>query len=205
MIVEMQTWQLNPGVMPKFEPLLEAALAKRAHLTKPIGVWRTEIGVLNRVITFWPYESVESWERIRAATEKDTAWRADLDEFIVGQESMLLFPAPFTPSLQPQASGPVYEIRTYTYRSGALPDVFEAWGASIDERAKLSPFVGAWYAQAGSLNRWVHVWAYRDLNERERIRGDSVKKGLWPPKNKPGTFVRQESMIVTPFRFSSLQ
>ena len=50
-----------------------------------------------------------------------------------------------------------------------------------EARNALSPLVGAWYSEFGALNRWIHIWAYRDAAERQRIRAEAVAKGLWPP------------------------
>lgn len=203
MLVELRSWQLKLGALPKFETMMEAAT--EATAVKPVGVWRTEVGVLNRVISLWPFESGADREAARADMQStDSRWW-DADELILEEDTRLLAPAPFSPPLKAGDDGPVYEVRTYNYRPGGLSDILEGWGAIIDERAKLSRFIGAWYGIAGPLNCWVHIWAYKSVGEREQVRSEAVAKGVWPPKNKPGTFVRQETLLAMPLRCSSLR
>jgi hypothetical protein len=204
MLIEMCAWQLRPGMMAKLEPLLEAAVNTRTKVSRLGGIWRTDLGVINRIVSLWPYESTTEREDVRANVDT-SAWRDALDEFIIEEDSKLLRAAPFAPPLGPREIGHVYEIRSYTYRTGGLTDVFEGWGPAIGQRAQLSPFIGAWYTDVGPLNMWVHIWAYKDMTDRERVRLEATSKGLWPPKNKPGTFVRQEAILATPFRFSPLR
>jgi len=58
----------------------------------------------------------------------------------------------------------------------------------------------------GPLNQWIHIWAYKDAGERERVRAEAVKRGIWPPpKTPPGLLVKQENMLVVPAAFSPLK
>jgi hypothetical protein len=47
-------------------------------------------------------------------------------------------------------------------------------------------------------------WAYKDANERARIREESRKDGNWPPATR-GMFIKQENMLVVPASFSPLR
>ena len=38
----------------------------------------------------------------------------------------------------------------------------DRWSTQIAERIKLSPLAGAWYSELGGLNRWCHIWAYKE-------------------------------------------
>jgi hypothetical protein len=89
---------------------------------------------------------------------------------------------------------------------GAIPEMIDRWSKKIDERQKLSPLVGAWYSEFGALNKWVHIWAYRDAAERQRIRAEAVARGLWPPGGAAsGIVVKQENLMVMPSTFSPLR
>ena len=61
------------------------------------------------------------------------------------------------------------------------------------------------YSEFGALNKWVHIWAYKDANERTpsapRRRGD----GQWPARNPPGVVVKQENAFVVPAAFSPIR
>jgi hypothetical protein len=44
--------------------------------------------------------------------------------------------------------------------------VIDRWSTHIEARTKLSPLVGAWYTELGGLNKWCHIWAYKDAADR---------------------------------------
>jgi len=68
-------------------------------------------------------------------------------------------------------------------------------------RAKLSPLSGFWNTEVDKLNQIIHVWAYENTGERDRIRAKPVKSGVWPPKI--ADFVLDmESKILHPAPFS---
>jgi hypothetical protein len=94
----------------------------------------------------------------------------------------------------------IYEIRTYRIAPGSLAEVEKRFGEGYEHRKKYSELTAFWHTEIGPLNEIVHVWGYRDLAERARIRGEAVKDPNWPPKI--GEFVREmRSEIVTPFSF----
>jgi hypothetical protein len=74
-------------------------------------------------------------------------------------------------------TGNVYEMRTYTYAPGDIPKVLEAWAKAIETREKFSPLAACWTSELGGLNKFVHTWVYKDLNERARVR-----EGIPPPR-----------------------
>jgi hypothetical protein len=47
----------------------------------------------------------------------------------------------------------------------------------------------------------IHVWPYKDLEERARIRAAAVKDGAWPPKIAEFVLA-QRAEIMVPFPFS---
>jgi len=126
-------------------------------------------------------------------------------DLIVDMQSEIFVPAPFSPPLEPRTGFGIYEIRRYTYAPGTLPEVMEAWGKMIDARVKMSPLIGAWHTELGALNRWCHIWAYKDANERLAVRTEAVAKGVWPPKSPPGALLKMENMLVVPAACSPLR
>ena len=44
-----------------------------------------------------------------------------------------------------------------------------------------SPLVAGMYSEFGALNKWVHIWAYKDAAERFSIRDKAREAGAWPP------------------------
>jgi hypothetical protein len=185
MIIEMRTYTLQPGTVATFEERFGPALPVRAKVSPLAAFWHTEVGPLNRVIHVWPYENLEERTRLRAEATKLQGWPPNVREFVVEQQS---------------------EIRTYTLKPGGIPGQIDRWSTAIGERTKLSPLAGAWYSELGGLNKWVHIWAYKDAADRFRIREEARSKGIWPPKGgQPGMMIKQENMLVVPATFSPLR
>ncbi|MSO77396.1 MAG: NIPSNAP family protein [Alphaproteobacteria bacterium] len=206
MIIEMRNYQLKPGSVPTFEERFGKALPVREKFSKLAAFWHTEVGELNQVIHVWPYASFEERTKVRAEASKAPGWPPDTREFVVSQQSEVYLPAPFSPALEPRQLGSIYEIRMYSYAAGTIPGMMERWAEKLPERIKLSPLVGAWYSEFGPLNKWVHIWAYKDAAERQRIRGDAVARGIWPPgQAQPGALLKMENMLVVPAAFSPLR
>lgn len=206
MIIEVRTYQLKPGTLAEAEKRFGAALPVREKHSKLAAFWHTEVGSLNQIIHVWTYDSFAQRTAVRAAASKQEGWPPAIREFVVSQQSEVFTPAPFSPALTPRDIGPVFEIRSYTIAPGAIPGVIERWSTKIDERQKLSPLVGAWYSEFGKLNKWVHIWAYKDAAERQRIRADAVARGVWPPgSGATGAIIKQENELVAPASFSPIR
>jgi hypothetical protein len=206
MIIEMRSYDLRPGTVPEVEKRFAEALPVRTKFSPLAAFWHTEVGPLNRVIHVWAYESFEERMRIRGEAAKTGQWPPKVGEFCMLLHNEILLPTPFSPPLEPRQLGGIYEIRSYTLAPGSIPGQIERWSTAIGERVKLSPLVACWYSEIGGLNKWVHIWAYKDAAERARIRAEAVAKGVWPPKGSPsGTLVKQENMLVVPAAFSPLR
>lgn len=206
MIIEMRTYQLKPRSQPETIKRFGEALPARLKFSPLGGFFSTDVGPLNRIIHLWPYANLGEREHIRAEAVKSGGWPPKIGEFIEHMEAKILIPAPFSPPLEPRQLGGIYEFRSYIYKPGSIPKVIDIWSQAIGERVKLSPLVGAWYSELGPLNQWVHVWAYKDAGERERVRAEAVKRGIWPPPGNSGELlVSQENILAVPAPFSPLR
>ncbi len=204
MIVEMRTYTLKPNKIQTFEERFAAALPHRSEFS-PLGAfWHSEIGALNQVIHVWPYKDFGDRERIMGEARKSGKWPPNNRELILTQENKILQIAPFSPPLEEKELGNVYEIRTYTYLPGAMPTVLERWQKIIAERVQLSPLAACWHTAVGPLNQFIHIWPYKDLAERARIRTESMKLPNWPPQTSE-FMLKQENAIVVPASFSPLR
>ncbi|MGE5268526.1 MAG: NIPSNAP family protein [Thiohalocapsa sp.] len=204
MIVEFRTYRLKPGSVAEAEKRFGEGLVNRTKVS-PLGAfWHTEVGPLNRIIHVWPYEDFAHREKIRS--QKIEGWPPKIQEFIEEMNSEIFIPAPFSPKLEPRQLGGIYEIRTYTLAAGAIPAIIDRWGTAIDKRMELSPLAFAGHSELGGLNRWRHIWAYKDANHRAEIRAKAQKEGIWPPRGgQPGQTLIQENMLVVPAAFSPLK
>jgi hypothetical protein len=209
MIYEVRTYTLRAGATAEFEERYAKRLPLREKHSKLGGFWHTDFGPLNQVVHVYPYDDLQQRTAVRAALAQDTA-RAALPgggELIVAQESEIMNPAPFMHALgsRDYGTGNVYEMRTYTYAPGDIPKVLDAWGKVIEARERLSPLAACWTSELGGLNKFIHTWVYKDLNERARIREESRKPGgQWPPQSgvRP---IRQENKLLIPAAFSPVR
>jgi len=97
----------------------------------------------------------------------------------------------------------IYEIRTYGITAGSLAEVEKRFGEAYEGRKKYSELAAFWHTEIGPLNEIIHVWPYRDLAERTRIRAEAAKGQNWPPKISE--FIRtMHTEILVPFPFSPL-
>lgn len=208
MIYEVRTYTLKVGATEEFEERFLAGLEVRQKYS-PLGAfWRTEFGPLNQVIHVWPYEDLGERARIREAAVKDPSrkWPPKNMDLIDTQEVEVFFPAPFMRPLGSRdfGSGNIYEMRSYQYRPGAIPEVLKRWQEAIPHREEYSPLVACWYTEFGTLNKFVHVWVYKDFSERMRVFHEARKDPHWPPPTREW-MLRQENKVMTGASFSPLK
>jgi hypothetical protein len=205
MIIEVRTYTLKPGSLAEVEKRFADALPNRLKHSKLAAFWHSEVGKLNQIIHVWPYDSFEHRAAVRVAAAKEPGWPPPNSEFITDMQNEVFHPAPFSPPLEPRAIGPLFEIRQYTLIPGAIPGLIERWSEKIEGRQKFSPLVAGMYSEFGALNKWVHIWAYKDANERTSARAAASATGQWPARNPPGVVVKQENAFVMPAAFSPIR
>ena len=205
MIYEVRTYTLKPGSVATFEENFAAALPHREKYSKLGAFWHTEIGPLNQVIHVWPYESVEERNSIREEAGKDPNWPPKNDpDMYVSMNSEIFIPAPFMRPLGgDQALGALYEMRSYTYKVGSINKVIDIWADAVPAREEFSPLVAAMHTDTGGLNKWVHIWAYDDLDQRKNVRAEARKPPTWPPPTRE-FLISQENKIMVPSAFSPM-
>lgn len=94
----------------------------------------------------------------------------------------------------------IYEIRTYQLKPGSVGEVEKRFGEAYEYRKKYSELAAFWHSEIGPLNEIIHVWGYRDLAERARIRGEAAKDANWPPKIQE-FIMHMSAEILQPFDF----
>ena len=203
MIYEVRTYDLKPGTVAQYEENFGKALPAREKYSKLAAFWHTDIGPLNQVIHVWGYESLEEREHVRAEASKADGWPPPSDGVILNMNSEIWTPAPFMrPMGGDQALGNIYEMRTYTYTPGSIPELIRKWTEALPYREEFSPLAAGMYTEFGGLNRWMHVWPYKDLADRARVREEASKSPHWP-SGAPGR-VKQENKIMIPASFSPM-
>jgi len=204
MIYEVRTYTLKPGGVPQFEQNFAEALPHREKYSKLGAFWHTEIGPLNQVIHVWGYENLGERTKIRAEAANDPNWPPKSDGLILNMESEIFTPAEFMRPLGGgQALGNIYEMRIYTYQPGTMGEVLKRWTAAIPHREEYSPLAAGMSSELGGLNKWMHVWPYKDLEDRNRVRAEASSNPHWPPPTRE-FLVKQENKICVPASFSPM-
>ena len=195
MIYEFRTYTLAPGKMAEFMKRWEPMLPKRLERSRLAALWTTEIGPLNQVIHVWEYKDVLQRTEIRAKAMQDGIWPPKTQDLIVDMKSDIMVPLPFSPPMTPSNHGPYFEMRTYLMKPGAAGEMSERWKSHLPGRQKLSPLIGVFTSDIGHLNQWVHIWAYKSLDERVAIRKRALAEGIWPAPG-PSPVTHQESKLL---------
>jgi len=213
MIYEVRTYDVQPHSVPEVEKRFGEAYENRKKVSPLAAFFHTEIGPLNQIIHIWPYKDMEERDRLRADALKIGGWPPKIAEFIVAQRTDIFIPFAISPEMKPAKVGPFFEWRLYTYANGGeLPKLTAAWEAAIPDRLKFGPVTAIWRSELGGLNKFLHVWPYKTLNDRWELRSKIREAGVWPPSvvaKKKGLpdykLVHQENKIVMPAAFSPLQ
>jgi hypothetical protein len=205
MIYEFRTYTLKPRSLAEVEKRYAEAYEYRKKYSPLTAFWHTEVGPLNEIIHVWGYQDLAERARIRAEAAKDANWPPKIREFVVDQDVEVLTPFAFLPDVTPGTLGPIFEIRRYSLTPGALPSVMKRWEGALPARTKLSPLVVAGGVEFGAANRFIHIWAYKSMDQRLEVREQARKAGVWPPPGGGDELLAQSNKIVMPSAFSPLQ
>lgn len=206
MIYEIRTYTLLPRTQDEVEKRWGAAYPAREKYSPIAGFFHTEFGPLNEVISIWPYADLNERDRLRAEANKDPGWPPEIGEFVVNQKVEIVVPLDFVPPWQPGADGPYYELRQYSYRPGTFGNVVKNWEASLPERMKFSrPCLIGGVEMGPAANSFIHLWAYKSLEERDRVRSGAGATGKWPPAGGKEYYLSQANKLLMPASFSPAQ
>ena len=204
MIYEFRTYDLKPRTLGQYDATLKKSLsAGRLEHSRLFGYWYSEFGLLNQALHIWPYDDLQQRTEVREEVNGIDFWPPATADLLTAQNTEIYLPAPFNDEAITGDHGPYYELRTYTYATGDTPKVIEAWSKAIQERRKHSAFIGAWFSELGDLNKWAHMWAYKSLDERTKVRSDMIDRKIWPPADNPDP-ITQANKLFMPFSFSPL-
>ena len=204
MIYEFRTYDLKPRSLPQYDSILQNSLAAGRLDHSPLfGYFYSEFGQLNQALHIWPYQDLQERTEVRDKVLGVDSWPPPTGELLAAQNTEIYFPAPFNDESITGDQGPFYELRTYSYATGDIPKVIDAWSNAIDERRKHSAFIGAWFTELGTLNRWAHMWAYKSLEQRAEVRADMIARKIWPAPGGPVPLT-QSNKLYLPFSFSPL-
>ena len=76
-------------------------------------------------------------------------------------------------------TGNVYELRIYRTVLGGAQQYGKDFLEVKEAREKYSPIWGAWTGEFPQPNEWIHLWRYKNLQERFEARGAAMKDPAW--------------------------
>ena len=183
MIYELRTYTLLPGKQREYLKF-NAEVGRKIRgdrYGKFEGGWTTEFGTLNQYVHLWSYADLNERDRLRAELQKNEAWTKDyipkIRPLMLAQENKFL--SAVTPFKPPTDSGNIYELRWYRAQVGKLGEWLNLAKGVLPSREKYSRNVGYWQTEAGQLNEAVHLWVYKDLNERAAARAKALADPEW--------------------------
>ena len=201
---EVATLTVPIGVTPKAMPLIRDYVSAPEAKGKLLACWYSDIGTLNQIIVLRGFadESELAQERERVLVGGNPFGVADS---LTSMTIDTYAPFPFLPAITPGSQGPFYEVRVYGVKPSGLAATIEAWRHAVGPRSRISPLVIAMYALDGVTPRFMNIWAYKSLDERQKARSAAVEAGVWPPKGGPANLTTLQSSFFLPADFSPLR
>jgi len=191
----------HPDALARLRSWLAAAEMPAGEF---LGCWYSDLGALHQILLIRSCDDEAGIVAQRAAilTSKDPFGAG---EFITGMTMDSYVSFPFMPPISPGRYGPIYEARTYALKPDRLAKTIELWRGSVPGRSTVSPLLAAMYSVTGPVTRFMHIWPYASLDERQRLRTKAVADGVWPPPGGPDQLLAQQADIFLPAEFSPLQ
>jgi hypothetical protein len=211
MIYELRAYTLIPGKQGEYLKL-NSEVGRKIRgdkYGKLEGGWTTEFGPLNQYVHLWGYPDLAERDRLRGELQKNEAWTKEyvpqIRPLILAQENKIL--SAVLPLKPPATAGHVYELRTYRAQTGKVGEWLGHYKAIMPTREKYSKNVGVWQTEMGQLNEAVHLWAYRDLNDRAATRAKVMEDPEWQAFLKKATplLMEMRSVVLNPTPASPMQ
>jgi hypothetical protein len=190
----------------EFEKRWAACYPARSKYSPISGFFHTEFGMLNQVISIWPYADLNERMRLREEANKDDNWPPPVSDLIVHQQVEFLVPWEFVPEWPADVKGPYFELRQYTFRPGSLPKIQENWKAALPSRTQFSKPCLIGHIESGpTANSFIHLWAYPSMQARDEARVGAGKTGMWPPAGGKEYYLSQQNKLLMPASYSPAQ
>ena len=190
---------LRPHTVAEAEQRLADACEPAIADGRLLGSFHTEIGPLNRLVQIWAGDGAR--EELEA-----------IGDLVVADCSLTIEPFAVSPPIAPAAVGPFFELRTYRYPDGELPTIVSSWELALPGRLALGPLVLVGSEEREGVNTLLHLWPYRSLDDRERIRRTVREQRVWPPRDVARDqglpvfeLLQMENAILVPASFSPLR
>jgi hypothetical protein len=200
-LYDVTTITVRPGTHPQALAVLGNSLARDADL---LACWYSEIGAINQILLIRKVADCATTidARLAALTAVNPF---GLGQFITAMAMDTYVAFDFIAPMQPGEFGPCYEVRNYVLKPDGLAPTIELWRKAVPGRSTVSPLLAAMTSVTGAVTRFMHIWPYKSLDERARLRDKAVADGVWPPPGGPGHLAAQQVDIYLPASFSPLR
>jgi len=209
MLFELAFETVRPGALPSLIDTFERTVCTSGPEFGVLnGAWTTEIGTLNRFVSLWRYEDAAHRNRAQALRESDNSWssyRASVQAVLAARSQRTL--TPLLPGKERGDGYRLYELRTYDVLPGRLSEYIGYMREAIEDREMRSPNFGFWSLAEGNPDKFLHLWAYRDFNDRLEIRRAALSDPSWQTYLAGALPIvrRQRSFLMLPTAFSPLR
>jgi len=195
---------VRPGMHPEALARLKQQGASATPGGNLLACWYSDLGAINQILLIRSCDDEASLhaQRARILQSPSPFGLADLITAIT-IDSYVSFH--FMPAMSGGRFGPFYEVRTYMLKPDGLARTIALWRDAVPGRNAVSPLLAAMYSVTGPSIRFMHIWPYASLDERQRLRTKSVADGVWPPPNGPDQLLSQQADIFLPADFSPMQ
>jgi hypothetical protein len=169
-----------------------------------VGCWRSEISRQNLILVLRRFESIDKLfaHRTEMLESSDPFGCAAL---LADMSLEAYAPFPGFEEVPPGRDGPYYEFRSYQIPPAGIGPTVAAWSEIVPRRSEVSRPAIIMFGLDGKT-RFLHVWPYASLAERQRLREDALARGVWPPASAPRWLTKHmRSEIFMPTEISPLQ
>jgi len=212
MVYELRCYTLAPGKMPEYLKAAETIgrPARGNNYGVNHGYWTAEFGALNQIWHLWKYDSLNDRERLRGELMKNTDWTGKyvptIRPWIQRQDLRVMNPVV---DIKPSdgTTGNVYELRIYRTVLGGAQQYGKDFLEVKEAREKYSPIWGAWTGELPQPNEWIHLWRYKNLQERFEARAAAMKDPAWQGylAKGPAKLAEMHSTLLLPTNYSPLK
>lgn len=192
---------VRPGTHPQALAALKDQAAGKPDL---LACWYSEIGALNQILLIRRIADIAATLRSRAAIVLSTN-PFGIGELIGGMSMDTYEAFDFLQPMAPGDFGPCYEVRTYLLKPDGVAPTAALWREWVPKRLSVSPLLTAMVSLSGPVARFMHIWPYKTLDDRARLRTKAITDGVWPPPGGPSHLAAQQTDIYLPAPFSPLR
>jgi hypothetical protein len=201
---EVTTLTVALGATPKAFPLIREYVSAPSAKGRLLACWYSDIAELNRIMVIRGFANDAELfaERERVLLQGNPF---GIEDLLLDMSISTYSPFPFLPPIEPGELGPFYEVRVYGIKPSGLAPTIEAWRHAVGARTQISPLTVAMYALDGTTPRFMNIWPYQSLDQRQQARAAAVAEGIWPPKGGPQHLTTLHSSFYLPADFSPLR